>query len=455
MHALDIPEIRWMVGQYLAKPELLVAVAVCKSWNASFSPLLFSEIKWTYYGINPSAVAVLAHASFIRVLRLLSDPTEFPLEACRNLEDVQVNILRKIPQKPCSPATWERLTGIIHQNPRLRFLNLSRPSPKFLTTAFSECTRLSKLGIGPVELDHHLGELLLTTCLHLEKLRLESVVFADPRDYNLGKWAEFSMMRALTINLPDESHCKQAQLQLQLIWKCSQLQSLSLGISTETLLFIIICGASESIGQPFPPIDFFELRYIGTSSYLRDNTLALILESVPSSQILTSCRDLKEYYGNGLDLQEALKPNTEVVEHDWICMNLTCLSICIYGLGKNPRELQKQILKQLSRMDRLEYLSIGHDSITLHHGVKLNLNAGLEILGSLRRLHTFCFSGLYQEMEEHDIRWIVLAWPMLRCLNGILSQDLILQKKLEAILTSHGVHVNPDRHPRPQSVFDM
>ncbi|KAI8349987.1 hypothetical protein B0O80DRAFT_500931 [Mortierella sp. GBAus27b] len=70
-------------------------------------------------------------------------------------------------------------------------------------------------------------------------------------------------------------------------------------------------------------------------------------------------------------------------------------------------------------------------------GLDLRLKCGLDILSSLR-LQKLGFEGLWQEMEEDDLRWMV-AWPSLSDVSGRLHHRSERAQELECILKDKGI----------------
>ncbi|KAF9348115.1 hypothetical protein BGX26_000440 [Mortierella sp. AD094] len=119
---LDLPELRALLAIYLDKSQLAAASAVCKSWNDSFTPVLYSKIAWPWNNNNNNnnnATTTMAttatttttttttttaatattpttttsdydtlrkYANHVRAFRILGDILSLPLEAFSRLE---------------------------------------------------------------------------------------------------------------------------------------------------------------------------------------------------------------------------------------------------------------------------------------------------------------------------------------------------------------------------------
>ncbi|KAF9311151.1 hypothetical protein BGZ91_006892 [Linnemannia elongata] len=72
-------------------------------------------------------------------------------------------------------------------------------------------------------------------------------------------------------------------------------------------------------------------------------------------------------------------------------------------------------------------------------GLHLSLDDGLGQLSTLRNLQFLRFTGLEQEMEEDDVRWMIEQWPELRVLQGKLHSNERRQDVLESLLAVYGI----------------
>jgi hypothetical protein len=173
----------------------------------------------------------------------------------------------------------------------------------------------------------------------------------------------------------------------------------------------------------------------------------VFLTSKMTQRIMTSCPSLTDFVGTSLDAcdilgiprdQEATIQEAVMYQksQDWICTNLKSLSIFICGLEDKPLEWHRGVLQQLARLRKLKILGVSlyHYSVLNHDGLDLRLEAGLGVLSSLECLEEFRFPGLWQQMEEQDVRWMVQAWPELRYVYGKLRYDGKQRSKLHAIL---------------------
>lgn len=85
---MDLPEIRAAVGCFLSDSDLTAAALVCKSWNNSFHPILYSAIQWGYHS-QPTVDVVIANADYIRHLDLFGSHDYIFPGNCTMLESLE------------------------------------------------------------------------------------------------------------------------------------------------------------------------------------------------------------------------------------------------------------------------------------------------------------------------------------------------------------------------------
>ncbi|KAG0201004.1 hypothetical protein BGX33_010648 [Mortierella sp. NVP41] len=180
-----------------------------------------------------------------------------------------------------------------------------------------------------------------------------------------------------------------------------------------------------------------------------------------AQQILTSCPRLTFFCGDALHardivgLQVALDaqaqnpdvppPAIPVLQpQDWVCTELTWLTLFICGLDMAPPEWINIVYHQLSRLTNLDFLTIsptGPEFDGTKDGLPLSLNCGLRSLSTLTNLERFCFHGLAQEMHEEDVQWMVDTWPRLIRVEGVVHPLRERRQALEPILRKEGIEV--------------
>ncbi|KAF9398692.1 hypothetical protein BGX21_007413 [Mortierella sp. AD011] len=238
---LDLPELRVLLASYLDKSQLAAAAAVSKSWNESFTPVLYSKITWPWNNKNSSnnsnnnnnnnnATAtnlsttgydtLRKYANHVRAIRINEDILSLPLDAFSRLEILVVRVSNS------NDETWLRLANLIDQNRGLVeviVLGLVMIPAEFLSHILDHPS-LRKLDFTHCKFDRISTELLLDACSHLEKLKL--IMTKLPRLDSLERWEQFTGMRKLSFILRNELP---PQLQLEWVRKCPELRFLLWG----------------------------------------------------------------------------------------------------------------------------------------------------------------------------------------------------------------------------------
>ncbi|OAQ24687.1 hypothetical protein K457DRAFT_141710 [Linnemannia elongata AG-77] len=182
-----------------------------------------------------------------------------------------------------------------------------------------------------------------------------------------------------------------------------------------------------------------------------------------AQQILTSCRRLVFFCGDALHARDivGLQPQQQLQgtsadgtvqsseeQHlqpqDWVCTDLTWLTLYICGLENAPPTWLPIVLTQLARLTSLDFLTIsptGPEFDGTNDGLPLSLSSGLATLSTLTNLERFCFHGLAQEMQEADVQWMVDSWPRLVRVEGVVHPERERRMAIEPILRREGIEV--------------
>ncbi|KAG0366150.1 hypothetical protein BC939DRAFT_146363 [Gamsiella multidivaricata] len=477
---MDLPEIRDYLAQFLDDSQLASAAAVCKNWHASFTPFLYRHVEWSDDYKTPSKEAVESNSEHIRTLHLYDQPIDFSPEACTRLEHLNFLILID------DPTTWKDLATLVLRNPNLQSITLraldTKPSYDFML-AVSTCLRLKILDVHFANLSRNCTDLLLDTCVRLEQLVINGGVMADLS--SLDRWPEFPQIQVFDLDIDSGMS---VQNQLQMFQKCPRLRSIKWYANQDQPcpttsiceLFSTFCPSLESLelgGWLLPDKDIVKIlnscpRMVSFSvfgpgfgqralqslvrhfSHLTSLNLRLCSGATsPMIQtIMTSCPELTYLCANSLNARDILGLDAEDGEaaigaaecnpHSWICMNLRSLTLYIYGLEGKPALWQRLVLKQLARMTKLDFLTVGpfeFDPRDSHDGIDLRLETGLDILSSLKLLDRLCFDGLWQQMEEKDVRWMVETWPLLERVEGRVHHSNRRREELEKILKERSI----------------
>ncbi|KAF9104782.1 hypothetical protein BGX27_009944 [Mortierella sp. AM989] len=492
----DIPELRIHLAHFLDDSQLAVAAAVCKSWHATFTPVLYSQVIWneSKIGKKPSKKVMQDHAAHIRTLDIIGDVTELPFAGTTNLEDLYLSY------GSIDPQVWDQFLELIIRNPGLHKVDLDitsdldPPSDKIIA-ALSHCQNIRHLTITLLAMEAEVVEQLFDICSRLQELNLDIVNFEGIE--SMDKWTQFPSLTSLSLVVGGLS-CSQ---QLEIIRRCPQLRTINWTFHCNEFSCEEVCKAFSTCCLNIKELQL--LRWNATTQCLiEDAYLSKVIDSCRNlvtfsiSEMLfgpLSFQSLRSHFGSlekitfehnnfvsGPFCQEIMLscplldtldiPTIEagdilgVVQEedsgesridvfsiihpqDWICLNLTSLTVQFKGLEDKPLEWNRLVLSQLARLEKLVVLNIGPEDPWGEEetdGLDLRLSAGLDILATLKRLETFMFFRLRQKMEERDVRWMIQAWPRLKNVYGELHTKKVRNRRLKTILRSSRISTTND-----------
>ncbi|KAF9364657.1 hypothetical protein BGX34_000828 [Mortierella sp. NVP85] len=479
---MDIPEIRAIVARFLLNfSDLAAAALVCKSWNATFTPVLYTDVRF-HSSKQHSMEGLVANASRIRHLLLSEIHVNVPSHICTKLKSLEIR----------TSSSWNlqavgRLAALVRHNTNIEMIDIEYAgdvSPRSFLKTVSFCTGLRELYISMPKLKTSCVEIILDVAARLEHLKIKSVTASFPE--SLDKWPCFPLMKKFELSVYETP----ARVFLELIRKCPGLKGLDWNVGrNETCpasdisgLFKTYCplveqldltyvslmdehfseilyGCHRLLSLRFRESNFGELAFQSLSRHFAsleklDLGYSTGLTSTMIQQIMTSCPRLTTFYGTTLDASDilgdimdenAMEVDTQEQPRDWVCTNLRFLTISICGLEGKPLVWHRKVLQQLARLDKLDTLSLCASAIPpltspkVRDGLNLKLEAGLDHLSSLKRLVVFHFEGIWQQMEEQDVRWMAEAWPKLERVMGRLHHDRMKQQRLSQILKDRGI----------------
>ncbi|CAO3574343.1 unnamed protein product [Mortierella alpina] len=492
---MDLPEIRTHVARHLADEQLAAAAAVSKGWHDTFNPAYWSTVKWSSADPKrPTEVGIEANKHSIRHLSFECDhPVDSTLNTCTNLTTLHVHY--------CSD-NWDRVSNLLRQNTLLTSLSLyySRvePPPEFLTSLNESCMNLTHLDASNLVYNFQGTQLLLDLTTRLHYLNLNGSELTDVGPLNSGenhqRWPEFPYLKSLSLLLDRPGIT--ILHQIQWIRKCPQLRDLCWNIDEDDVgqerlpirelseLFSQDCSLLDELDLEHPKLTDDVLNRILTvcrplkklhvsrskfgplafhsigQHFATLTTLGLgqchAVTSPMTQRILMSCPNLLWFCAGRLEAQDVLgvtESRNETPEghderqlqpQDWVCTQLRLWTLYLCGLENRPPTWQDLVLKQLSKLTQLDFLTLGVNDYALdgtRDGIRLSLDAGLDQLRTLTKLDRFCFDGVAQDMTEEDVRWMLEAWPKLERVEGRLHTDNEQRRELEKILLEKNVEM--------------
>ncbi|KAF9364661.1 hypothetical protein BGX34_000832 [Mortierella sp. NVP85] len=485
---MDLPELRNHLAKFLRNAELAAAAAVCKSWHETFTPHLYREIQWTEYTRNPSRQAIETNAQHIRSLFIHTEPWDFPVEALTKVQDVFLGFrVQRL-------ETWERLATLLRQNAEMETVTAAtfgRESlmEEFMSVLASGCPKLHTLVSNFDELDENCTAYLLDASVRVKALSLCDVELVPPD--SLDRWPVFPYLEHLEltihVGLSADQQCEVMRRSPQLRFLAWYLDCGKTSISPLSGIIADHCRhlhelelidgklSDREIGQI---LDSFQrlTKLILVDSEFHSKAQRALTRHCPhlkeldvrrcygttgamTQQIMTSCPELVHLYTERLDAQDILgsatlthvddmeekKENTHPPVQDWVCTGLRTLSTFIGGLEGKPQAWHRMVMRQLASLRKLESFTIGiasfnKDKLSPRDGLDLRLQAGLDSLHGLS-IQEFNFDGLWQQMEEHDVRWLTEAWPRLSSVVGMMHHDPTRRIELQRILRARNINI--------------
>ncbi|KAF9161476.1 hypothetical protein BGX20_002102 [Mortierella sp. AD010] len=398
----------------------------------------------------------------------------------------------------------ERIVHLIERNRglcKVVFHSSKIATTRKIAKTLSSYSNLKVLKLYLGKVDSKMAAQLLDIATRLQELMICTKEIVIPN--SMDNWTQFPSMTALSLS--DKSGLSLYQ-QLEIIKRCPHLRRLC-WVTVDTPLPIPeLCQVISTNCRELSELDFLPItgKITGlTVTSISDADIAqlinscndlMVLKFYPSGsgslaiqairphfskltrlevsgghlfdsdivqEIMTSCPMLIELKADklyarsilGAVKRDAPEPGSDGYDlhpQDWVCLNLRRLDVFIFGVH-NSDMWQRQILHQLSRLKKLEELSIGgwdderswsRDGLDLRleRGLDLRLERGLDILASLKQLRTFEFRELYQQQGEQEIRWVLREWPKLRSFYGRSNANRAVNQQLASILSAHRVN---------------
>ena len=453
------------------RPSLAAAALVCKTWNVSFTPFLYNTIQWYRGCRGPTKDGIISNADHIHHLFLIADQANQTDQAdlfsthCTKLKSLALVVSK------WGPRDWSQFAMLLQSNSMIRTIRMTDGRRESSRKGFLEkvlfCLNLRVLEIRASNLDTDCMELIIDNAIRVERLLIEARESTLPA--LLDKCPSFPVLKDLTLktDFPD-------QLQFEIIRRSPGLRKLAWLIPERTShqipdvcdIFRTYCPLIECLHLMAGTTSDQQLSWIIDScrkltTFLDSDSMFGELafrslarhfatlqelnlgrcENVNSKmvqQIMTSCTGLILFYGTTLNAsdilgditdEDATEVETVVQEQprDWVCTNLRFLTITICGLEGKPLAWHRRVMQQLARLNKLDTLSICASAIpplaspAVRGGLDLRLEAGLGHLSSLKQLVALHFEGMWQQMEEQDVIWMIEAWPKLRRVMGEYS----------------------------------
>ncbi|KAG0015325.1 hypothetical protein BGZ80_009917 [Entomortierella chlamydospora] len=430
---MDLPEIRYSVAEHLDSAQLAAAAAVCKSWNATFTPFLYSKVVWKVGDVaakdKKKQSAFQAKSAHVREVEVYT--TSGPKAPAISMGTFTCIESLEIHFQIYEPIHWAFILRLLRQNPELHTLKLDFCDcgdipPEILKTLSKSCPKLKAFHtcnalISVKDMEH----LLLTMCNQLEILIMDHVHFIDhtrdanhqhsqiklslPRQFlrmtdlrveaNISPTQQLELFKrcpqlvAMKVMLPDGRTHIPADLIYEIFGTCCPLVG-KIGLEccslsdAEFAKAIDLCRSRLTIatvfGTDFGPkaMQLLMERHAATLT-LVNVTECHSVTSVMNLQILTSCPNLLKFHGSDLKAKDILgisddaKAVTEqdlslIQPQEWPCKSLRILDVYICGLHKKPAAWHRLIIQHIAKFKKLEELNISPSASSYGKAIRSN-----------------------------------------------------------------------------------
>ena len=480
-NTLQIPEIADVVASFLQPQDLATCVCVSRSWREVFLPLQWQAIELGckadhkdtlpnpgLFGPPPDVVSSYRH--LIHNLTLVKEVTPFIQHQYPNVHTLTIDYTGAAHFRLVYFHVSLDLKGTF---PSLVELALTKATlVPGLWKALADYSRIKSLRLEDIRIDPDSIQAFWKVVESLEVLEMKKTPFPN-LDRKLRTDIKFYQLRKLLLDLFSMANLPR----IYLIARCPSLEDLEW---TEDL------GSRFSFGHALQHACWPHLERMSTSFPFRDDELALMLARIGDGRgklaqlKLVRCRlgtnasaALGLHFNtlvevNITDNQTVLSttprdllchcPRLEVLEArnlmakdivaggPWVCQRLRKLTACFW-FEESEKGLQQEIFERLSKLTRLEELSIHVLKKGAMNGyvLKFRLEYGMGQLASLRELTTFHFvsdiDGCYADLGMAEIEWIKDHWKKLKRVKGSLNSCNTTHYNLKVAFEEHGIAV--------------
>ncbi|KAK3810301.1 MAG: hypothetical protein J3Q66DRAFT_65170 [Benniella sp.] len=463
LNPLDLPEVRDVVGKHLDRSDLARCLCVCRSWHASFVPLMWSTtILWEEsYGArhkNPPLDAFLRHSHHIKHLDFNIDaPQQYSLTLCPNLLNLRVIICRMDKGEsmdiiPIVIAQYEQLR-------RLSILNTYMETNRVIWKPVHYYHYLSELDLKYMEIEPTGTTAFWDLCAQLESLRIEKVSIAEMP----ARTITFDRIQHLDLELKSQNPI---EYQLDWITRCPNLTSLdwcdsSNGQPTSEFMRRFVPGTWPHLSELYlSGIEFTDAQLAQVIGAMQDLKLLSVQTCKVGSCFLealrhhshtlisldtSTCEVLTRSLISGIltsfpHLETLSFPpvmSEDIIDSPpWVCEHsLKRLNISILLTPNQDAEYHQQVLQRISRLTNLKELLVRGAGRT--RILDFTLENGLEHLATWKQLEMFSVFSYTSRLSVRDVEWMINNWKNLKNVLGILHPDK--KKEFAAMFQAAGI----------------
>lgn len=476
LNALDLPEIRATLGQYLDQSSVYACLLVSRNWHASFADLIWREIivrgTASHLG-NPPLPLLTKHVTLVRSLRFdLICSTEHLSAECDRLEHLalQSPALGIHDSHELCEDIHTKFWVLVRRNKKtLQSLKIYSPKPHLFPNFWETvllCQNLCTLNLTGTIIEWMCSWLFWKICSRLESVEIANVRFHEaPITDSSPAMPDTSFRRIKSLHLKQLGGMSLLQ-QLHVFMKCPHLtrlwwefehsdgpsfpamafcesiiarqwpQLVSLSLSpncmTDQDLAVALCGlnsattlelpradigpqASAAIEKHFPTLE--KLHLIPCKKGVDLGAL--------SNKVLMRCPKLKSIETEVMSVKELF----ETPDVAWTCQRLQHLKMrfdfsAVAGQAEQEARHRDLLLQQLGSLTQLQTLDISRwqpHIATEEVPLRLSLSHGLDVLSELVSLKALSFLGSEQRWTMNEANWIMEHWKQLKEIKGECS----------------------------------
>ncbi|KAK3809989.1 MAG: hypothetical protein J3Q66DRAFT_351817, partial [Benniella sp.] len=471
---LDLPEILLYIAPFLALKDLVACVRVCCQWQKLFTPFIWYYVNvpddWNRKPSFPPLDALQKNAHNVRELTLNASEGLSPfLRHCTHLK-ILVVFGHHIANP--HPDLWVELTDLVRRNPTLEWLILGFASglaapASFLRALPEACPNLKRFesSQGRYESTDQIEALLYA----MSQLKMAASRYERFSNNPCLQLWTFPHLVELTLK---DAEGFSPQTQVDMICQCPNLQHLKWTIGSRARFPIKefckrvpiacpkLCGLHmdgcglpdpEDIGRFLCSLSRLEiLSLVGCSITKRSfvslgrhfETLVTLdiadcfdVRSWMVQGILESCHNLTTFKASTLTMEDITDGK------DWTAVQLRHLEVVITQKGAPFMGAHWITFGRLSKLTRLQNLSIGPQRWIRRTGLKFLMEFGLEQLKTLTRLRVLNLGKTEQHMSEQEVTWIGNHLENLTRVEGSLNIDWDQQRAMAGMLRGFGLEV--------------
>ncbi|KAG0239948.1 hypothetical protein B0O80DRAFT_455372 [Mortierella sp. GBAus27b] len=475
---VHLPEMLLYMAPFMTPKDLLTCICVCRQWHESFSPFLWHSITvpcdWADSKSFPALDALQKNAHRVRELTLNASDGLTPfLRACSNLKQLVVYGNHITTPKP---DLWDELTSLLWRNPTLEWIIFGFASGEAAPTTFlralpEACPNLK--GYESSQGRYTNRDQIEALMYAINRLKVAASRYESFDNTPSIRWT-FPHIQDLTLK---DAKGLSTQAQVDMICQCPNLQILRWTVGREARfpvqefckrvptacpnlrrLCMDGCGMPdpEDVGRFLSSISRLELLLLCGCNITKRTFESLgrhfnVLETLDVvdcfnvkswmiQQVLESCPNLTTLRTSVLKMQDIVQGK------EWAAVQLRHLEVNMVQTKATADSVQESwtTFGQLSRLTRLQHLSIASQSWAPRRGLLFRIESGLDQLRTLTKLRVLDLGRSFQQMGAEEITWIKDHLENLTKVEGMMHTNWEQHLAMANMLLQKGIEVKEE-----------